>query len=64
MRGLSFPGCGRAVTVPISTNPKPSIVRPRIARAFLSNPPARPNGAGTTRPKRRTLPGPPARWPR
>ena len=37
--------------VPTSTQPKPSIVRPRTPTPFLSKPAARPNTAGTSRPK-------------
>ena len=41
-RGLGLPGCGRGVTVPSSTNPKPSAAQPRMATPSLSKPAPRP----------------------
>ena len=49
-RGLGLPGCGRAVTVPISANPNPSASQAGRARAFLSIPAARPTGLGKVMP--------------
>jgi len=43
-RGLSFPGCGLGVTLPISTKPKPILCKPIIASPSLSNPAAIPIG--------------------
>ena len=54
IRGLGFPGCARAVTVPTSTNPNPSAASPRVPRASLSNPAARPSGPGNSSPSART----------
>src|SRR5256885_16156175 len=51
MRGLGFPGWAFAVTVPISTKPKPSAAQAGIATPFLSNPAASPIGLGNVRPK-------------
>src|SRR5437762_3470607 len=51
MRGLGFPGWAFAVTVPISTKPKPSAAQAGIATPFLSKPAARPTGLGNARPK-------------
>ena len=53
-RGRALPGCGTAVTVPTSTNPKPSAANASAARAFLSNPAARPSGLGKSQPSART----------
>ncbi|MCY1182282.1 hypothetical protein D9M73_228360 [compost metagenome] len=49
-RGLGLPGCGRGVTVPISTKPKPSWAKPSMAAPFLSRPAASPTGFGKSRP--------------
>src|SRR5665647_533230 len=49
-RGRSFPGCARAVIVPTSTQPKPSMVNPGTHVPFLSKPAATPNTAGMSRP--------------
>ena len=38
IRGLSFPACGRGVTVPSSTNPNPTAHHARTATPFLSIP--------------------------
>ena len=54
IRGRGLPGCGRAVTVPTSTNPNPSAPSPATARASLSNPAASPTGPGNSRPSART----------
>ena len=54
IRGLGFPGCARAVTVPTSTNPNPSAASPRVPRASLSNPAASPSGPGNSSPSART----------
>src|SRR6266513_1306024 len=51
MRGLGLPGWAFAVTVPISTKPKPSAAQAGIATPFLSKPAARPIGLGNVRPK-------------
>src|SRR4030095_1619592 len=40
--GLSLPACGNGVTVPISTNPKPSVSSSLRYLAFLSKPAPRP----------------------
>ena len=50
MRGRGFPGCAFAVTVPISTNPKPSAAHAGRATPFLSNPAASPTGFGNLMP--------------
>src|SRR5688572_33095553 len=50
-RGLSFPACGRGVTVPISIKPKPSASSSRRYLAFLSKPAPRPTGFLKVRPK-------------
>ncbi|MNR33997.1 hypothetical protein D3C85_1517270 [compost metagenome] len=49
-RGLGLPGCGRGVTVPISTKPKPSWAKPSMAAPFLSRPAASPTGLAKFRP--------------
>ncbi|MNT68482.1 hypothetical protein D3C72_2067190 [compost metagenome] len=49
-RGFGLPGCGRGVTVPISTKPKPSWPKPSMASPFLSRPAARPTGLGNSSP--------------
>src|SRR6266404_161099 len=51
MRGFGFPGWAFAVTVPISTKPKPSAAQAGIATPFLSKPAASPTGFGKVRPK-------------
>lgn len=43
-RGFSLPGCGSGVTDPISTNPKPELLRPSTASPCLSKPAAIPSG--------------------
>ena len=48
--GLSFPGCGAGVTLPISTKPKPALRRPSTASPCLSKPAAKPTGLGNWRP--------------
>ncbi len=53
-RGLSLPGCARAVTVPTSTNPKPSAGHARSATPFLSIPAARPTALGKRTPNTST----------
>src|SRR5690606_12059806 len=50
IRGRWLPGCGRGVTVPTSTKPKPSASRASTWRPSLSNPAARPTGLGKRRP--------------
>ena len=42
--GFLFPYCGVTVTVPISTNPKPNLIKPSKASPFLSKPAAKPIG--------------------
>ena len=51
IRGFGFPGCGFAVTVPISTKPNPSAAHARSATPFLSKPAASPTGLGNEIPK-------------
>src|SRR3569833_1435423 len=53
-RGRGLPGCARAVTVPISTKPKPNAPSASYASASLSNPAARPSGLGRSSPSART----------
>ena len=64
-RGRGLPGCGRGVTVPISTKPKPSRSSASGTRASLSNPAAMPIGFGKSRPQRcvRSTGGSAARCP-
>ena len=50
IRGLSLPGCGRGVTVPTSTKPKPKASNALIHSPFLSNPAANPTGFGNLMP--------------
>jgi hypothetical protein len=50
MRGLGLPSCGRGVTVPISTKPKPSANRASMWSPFLSMPAASPTGFGNSSP--------------
>ena len=52
-RGWGLPGWGRGVTVPTSTEPKPSASRPSMASAFLSKPAAMPTGLGKSSPHSR-----------
>ena len=52
-RGRGLPGCGRGVTVPISTKPKPEPQQRSGTRASLSKPAAMPIGFGKSRPQRR-----------
>ena len=47
--GRGLPGCGLRVTVPASTNPKPSASSASTASAFLSNPAANPIGLAKSR---------------
>ena len=54
IRGRGLPGCARAVTVPTSTNAKPSAPSASAPRASLSNPAASPSGPGRSRPSART----------
>ncbi len=49
-RWPELPGCGRGVTVPASTNPKPSASMASQTSACLSKPAARPTGLGKSRP--------------
>src|SRR5258706_6746548 len=63
MRGLALPGCGRGVTVPISTKPKPSAASASMYSPFLSSPAASPTGFGkripiTVRDSSRSAPAP------
>jgi hypothetical protein len=53
-RGLGFPDCGSAVTVPTSTNAKPRAPRAHSPTASLSKPAASPSGPGSSRPNART----------
>ena len=53
-RGRGLPSCGRKVTVPISTKPKPSRSSASGTCAFLSKPAAMPSGLGKFSPKART----------
>src|SRR5690606_9118231 len=53
-RGFGLPGCGRGVTLPTSTRPKPSRSSGPTASAFLSKPAARPIGLAKRRPHSRT----------
>src|SRR3954468_6648388 len=53
-RGLGLPGCGRGVTPPSSTKPKPRAASPSTCWACLSSPAARPTGFGKSRPITRT----------
>ncbi|KIX79231.1 hypothetical protein SF23_01755 [Streptomyces sp. MBRL 10] len=50
-RFFGLPGCGRPVTVPISTWSNPSMDMPSMATAFLSKPAARPKGPWKRRPR-------------
>src|SRR5512139_587177 len=49
-RGRGLPGCASPVTVPTSTNEKPSAARASIPSAFLSKPAASPRGPGKVSP--------------
>jgi hypothetical protein len=49
-RGRGFPGWACSVTVPTSTNPKPSAGHARSATPFLSMPAASPTGFGKSTP--------------
>src|SRR4051812_24555019 len=49
-RGRGLPGWASAVTVPTSTNPKPSASSASMPAASLSNPAASPSGPGSSRP--------------
>ena len=53
-RGRALPSCGRGVSVPTSTKPKPSLSIAPGTSAFLSNPAARPSGFGTFSPRAAT----------
>ena len=53
-RGFGFPGCARAVTVPISTKPNPINGHAGKAVAFLSIPAAKPTALGKRTPKHST----------
>src|SRR6185436_17729893 len=53
-RGLGLPGCGRGVTPPSSTKPKPSAARASTCSACLSSPAASPTGFAKSRPMTRT----------
>lgn len=48
-RGFSLPGCGSGVTDPISTNPKPALLKPSTASPCLSKPAAIPSGFDSVR---------------
>src|SRR6185312_10319908 len=50
-RGRGLPGCGRGVTVPISTKPKPKRSIASGTSASLSKPAASPTGFGNSRPQ-------------
>ena len=49
-RGRGLPGCGSPVTVPTSTNAKPSAASASMPSAFLSKPAASPSGPGKSSP--------------
>src|SRR3954470_17365252 len=49
-RGLGLPGCGRGVTPPSSTKPKPSAASASTCCACLSSPAAKPIGFGKSSP--------------
>ena len=48
--GLSFPGCGAGVMLPISTKPNPAFNIPSTASPCLSKPAAKPTGLRNWRP--------------
>src|SRR3546814_94612 len=50
MRGFGLPGCGRGVTVPTSTKPKPSRAHASRHSPFLSSPAARPTRLAKRKP--------------
>src|ERR1051325_4887951 len=53
-RGRGLPGCGRGVTPPSSTKPKPSAASASTCSACLSSPAASPTGLGKSSPMTRT----------
>src|SRR3546814_734588 len=54
MRGFGLPGCGRGVTVPTSTKPKPSRAHASRHSPFLSSPAARPTRLAKRKPSSST----------